>query len=106
MGRPRTRNVAMINGRITVEQMEWLQARAEDLDGNLSAALRQSITDAMLLEMAREDYKLLREEQPEFSIPRNPPPIASTRLVETVLVFPMVDVEDAELRREESGSDG
>ncbi|HET6683066.1 MAG TPA: hypothetical protein VFG75_05160 [Gaiella sp.] len=86
--------------------MEWLEARAEQLGGNLSAALRQSITDAMLLEMAREDYKLLREEHPEFSIPRNPPPEASTRLVETVLVFPMVDAEDAELRREESGSDG
>jgi hypothetical protein len=26
----------MVNGRIAVEQMEWLQARADQLDGNLS----------------------------------------------------------------------
>jgi len=43
----------MVNGRITVEQMEWLQDRAEELGGNLSAALRQAITDARLLAMAR-----------------------------------------------------
>ncbi len=96
----------MVNGRITVEQMEWLEARAEQLDGNLSAALRQSITDAMLLEMAREDYKHLREEHPEFSIPRHTPPRDTTRLVETVLVFRLQDTDDLALRREELGTDG
>ena len=59
MGRPRTQNVAMINGRITIEQMEWLQQRADELGGNLSAALRQAITDARTLEMARRDFELL-----------------------------------------------
>ena len=45
MGRPRgMRNTAMVNGRITATQMEWLQARADELGGNLSAALRQTIT--------------------------------------------------------------
>jgi hypothetical protein len=96
----------MVNGRITVEQMEWLEARAEELGGNLSAALRQSITDAILLEMARGDYRNLLEEHPEFSIPRHAPPRDSTRLVEAVLVSRLVDSEDLELRREESGTDG
>jgi len=105
VGRPRTRNVAMVNGRITVEQMEWLEARAEKLGGNLSAALRQSLTDAMLLEMARGDYRNLLQEQPEFSIPRHPPPRDTTRLVETVLAFPLQDTEALAMRHEESGSD-
>lgn len=47
----------MVNGRITGEQMAWLEERAEKLDGNLSAALRQAITDARILEMARKDYR-------------------------------------------------
>jgi hypothetical protein len=49
----------MVNGRITGEQMAWLEAKAAGLDGNLSAALRQAITDARILEMAREDYRYL-----------------------------------------------
>jgi len=37
--------------------MEWLEALANELGGNLSAALRQAITDARLLEIARADYR-------------------------------------------------
>jgi hypothetical protein len=91
----------MANGRITVEQFEWLQARADELGGNLSAAIRQTITDARLLEMARSDYKVLREEHPEFEIPRHDDD-GSTRGLELILYgFPMSDTEDVELRREE-----
>jgi hypothetical protein len=61
----------MINGRITAEQMAWLEARAEELGGNLSAALRQTITDARLLEMARSDYADIRATNPDFVIPRH-----------------------------------
>src|SRR5436190_59344 len=98
MGRPRTRNVAMVNGRITVEQMEWLQKRADEMGGNLSAALRQSITDAQLFEMAREDYRALREEYPDWSIPDNPPPVATTRFLAAVLTISMTDSDDLALR--------
>lgn len=65
MGRPRI-SAAMVNGRITAEQMEWLTERAEELGGNLSAALRQAITDARFLEFARENFKQFREANPEF----------------------------------------
>ena len=37
----------MLNGRITTEQMEWLQEKADELGWNLSAALRQAQTDVM-----------------------------------------------------------
>jgi hypothetical protein len=102
VGRPRgRRNAVMVNGRVTLEQFEWLQARADELGGNLSAALRQTITDARLLEMARSDYKLLREEHPEFDIPPHDDD-GSTRVVDFIVSgFPTHDVEDVELRREE-----
>jgi hypothetical protein len=102
MGRPRTRNVAMINGRITPEQMEWLQAKASELGENLSAALRQAITDARTLELAREDYKLLRAEHPEFEIPPHDD-VPETRLLAIVLSMKMSEADDLELRREELG---
>jgi len=91
----------MVNGRITVEQMEWLQAKASELGDNLSAALRQAITDARFLEMARRDYKRLRAEHPEFKFPREDD-VPETRFVEMILALEMADVEDLELRREES----
>lgn len=85
MGRPRgIRNTAMVNGRITAEQMEWLQRRADELGGNLSAALRQTILDAQVLEAAREDYRLLRQEHPEFEIPRHDDD-GTSRFVQVVL---------------------
>jgi hypothetical protein len=92
----------MVNGRITVEQFEWLQARADELGGNLSAALRQTITDARFLEMARIDYKRLRDEHPEFEIPRDDEE-GGTRVLGFILGWsqPLSEVEDIELRREE-----
>jgi hypothetical protein len=90
----------MVNGRITAEQMEWLQQRADELGGNLSAALRQTITDARLLEAAREDFRSLREEHPEFEIPRRDDS-GATRFVQTVLAMTFTDEADAELREEE-----
>jgi hypothetical protein len=65
------KNTAMVNGRLTAEQMEWLQARADEMGGNLSAALRQTIADARILEMARLDYERLLREHPEFTVPYN-----------------------------------
>jgi hypothetical protein len=105
MGRPRGsgKNTAMVNGRVTAEQMEWLLARADELDGNLSAALRQTITDAQLLEMARADYKQLREEHPEFSIPMHDGEAPTSRAVSVVLSsIPMSDSDDLALRDEEA----
>jgi hypothetical protein len=61
----------MVNGRIMLEQFEWLHAQADELGGNLSAALRQTISGARFLELARQDYRALREEHPEFEIPRH-----------------------------------
>ena len=105
MGRPRTRNVAMLNGRITVEQMQWLQERADELGGNLSAALRQSLTDAQLLEMARTDYKRLRAEHPEFEIPLNDDP-PDTRVVDFILRGPAItETADLELRKLEASGE-
>jgi hypothetical protein len=89
----------MVNGRITGEQMEWLQARADELGGNLSAALRQTITDARLLEMARQDYKSLRQEHPGFGMP--PDEDGATRVAEAALVMKMSETDDLELRRRE-----
>src|SRR5438309_1311470 len=103
MGRPRGsgKNTAMVNGRVTAEQMEWLLARADELDGNLSAALRQTITDARFLEMARADYKRLKEEHPEFRIPRNDDgdgvQEGTTRVVEITLGWPMSESDDLAL---------
>jgi hypothetical protein len=99
----------MVNGRITAEQMEWLQERADELGGNLSAAIRQTITDARLLEQAREDYKELRREHPEFEIPpyddgdefeRD----GSSRFFAVILSLKMMDGEDLELREQENGN--
>ena len=99
----------MVNGRITAEQMEWLLARAEELDGNLSAALRQTITDARFLEHARNDYKRLTEEHPEFRIPRNDDGDGvregTSRLVEVVLAWQgLSEPDDLALREEEANS--
>jgi hypothetical protein len=98
------RNTAMVNGRITAEQMEWLQARADELGGNLSAALRQTITDARILEMMREDYRLLRKEHPEFTIP--PDEDGMSRVLSVMLSLKLGDSEDMELRREEAEGEG
>jgi len=95
----------MVNGRITAEQMEWLLARAEELGGNLSAALRQTITDARIFEMARQDYAALTEEHPEFSFPPHDDD-GTTRLVAVVLKWSLPeDTEDLELREEEARSE-
>ena len=108
MGRPRgSKNTAMVNGRITAEQMDWLLARAEELGGNLSAALRQTITDARFLEHARNDYKRLKEEHPEFRIPRNDDgdgvDDGTSRAVEIVLAWSaMSESDDLALREEEA----
>lgn len=96
------RNAAMLNGRITAEQMEWLQERADELDGNLSAALRQALTDARLLEMARIDYRLLFEEHPGFEIPRYDDGKGASRTFDLLLAMPMTDVEDSRLREVEA----
>ena len=109
MGRPlgSGKNTAMVNGRVTAEQMEWLLARADALDGNLSAALRQTITDARFLEMARDDYKLLKEEHPEFRIPRHDDGDGvhegTSRFLDIVLtVKGMSESDDLALREEEA----
>ena len=102
------RNAAMLNGRITTEQMEWLQEKADALGGNLSAALRQAITDARLLEMARNDYRLLRQEEPDWSIPMEKWEDGSegpSRTLAIVLGMPMTDATDAELRELEARGD-
>lgn len=103
MGRPRgSKHTAMVNGRITAEQMEWLENRAEELGGNLSAALRQTISDARFLELARADFENLRKEHPRFRIPRHKDD--TTRAVELVLAFrSLSDPGDLELREEEGG---
>lgn len=103
MGRPRgSKHTAMVNGRITAEQMEWLQARADELGGNLSAALRQTIMDARLLEWARDDYQALLAEHPEFEIPPNDDDGGTTRLVRIALSgIGLSDAEDMRLRDEE-----
>ena len=83
-------------------QMEWLQARAEDLGGNLSAAIRQTITDARLLEMARSDYDDLRSDEPGFTFP--PHEDGESRALQAILSgFIKSEVDDLELRRPESG---
>lgn len=88
----------MLQGRITSEQMEWLENRAAELGGNLSAAIRQSITDARLLEMARADYKELREEQPDFQLPTHND--GSTTVLRAVVSgFIGEDAEDVKLRQ-------
>jgi hypothetical protein len=97
----------MVNGRITAEQMEWLLARADELDGNLSAALRQTISDARFLEIARDDFKVLKEEHPEFRIPRHDDGDGvhegTSRMVEIVLAWrDMSESEDLALREEEA----
>src|SRR4051812_18121898 len=98
MGRPRTLpSVAMVNGRITGEQMAWLEERAGEVDGNLSAALRQAITDARLLEMVREDYRFLTKER-GLVIPRYED---GTSSLLSVAMMELSETEDVELRRRE-----
>jgi hypothetical protein len=91
----------MVNGRVTAEQMEWLLARAYELDGNLSAALRQTITDARLLEAAREDYQTFRAKHPEVEIPYTDE--GASYVWEAFLGMRFTEAEDEELRREERG---
>ena len=102
------RNAAMLNGRITTEQMEWLQEKADELGGNLSAALRQALTDARLLEMARRDYRQLREEEPGWSIPMEKWEDGSegpSRTLAVVLEMRMTEAADSELRELEARAD-
>jgi len=104
MGRPRGsgKHTAMLNGRVTAEQMEWLLRLADEkYGGNLSAALREALSWAEFLEVARQDYLRLLEEHPEFSIPRNDDD-DTTRVVEFAL-SPMAQV-DASLDGDEEGS--
>jgi hypothetical protein len=95
----------MVNGRITAEQMEWLETRAQELGGNLSAALRQTITDARFLEIARLDYKALRREHPDFTIPPHDDD-GTTRSVDLILSLEASEATDLELRKEEAGDEG
>jgi hypothetical protein len=87
----------MVNGRITGEQMAWLEERAGELNGNLSAALRQAITDARLLEMVREDYRFLTKKRglviPDYE--------DGTSSLLSVAMMGLTDSEDLELRRGE-----
>jgi len=92
----------MVNGRITAEQMEWLQERADEIGGNLSAALRQTIMDARLLELARADYKYLLDDVPGYELP--PHDDGSTRLLPQILSMKFADPEDIELRERENKS--
>jgi hypothetical protein len=102
MGRPlgSGKNTAMVNGRVTAEQMEWLLARADELGGNLSAALRQTITDARLLEMARSDWRAFRTEHPDIEIPWNDE--GASWVWELALGLRGSESEDLELREEEA----
>lgn len=89
----------MVNGRVTAEQMEWLLARAEALGGNLSAALRQTIHDARLLERARLDYKAFRHLNPEWATPEHE--TGESWGWELMLAIPTSDTTDVELRERE-----
>lgn len=100
------RNAAMVNGRITLEQLAWLEARAEGLGGNLSAALRQTITDARFLEAAREDYKRLMREHPEFTIPPEDDPPHEDRVLAFILNFSPTETDDLALRELEAADEG
>jgi hypothetical protein len=91
----------MVNGRITLEQLAWLEQRAAGLGGNLSAALRQTITDARFLEIARRDYKLLVAEHPEFDIPPHDDPPHEDRVLGMILSLSGTEVDDLELRKSE-----
>jgi hypothetical protein len=88
---------AMVNGRITGEQMAWLEERAAELDGNLSAALRQAITDARILEMAREDYRYLVKHC-GLEIPRYE---NGNSAMLSIAMMELTDTEDLELRKRE-----
>jgi hypothetical protein len=103
MGRPRNsgKNTAMVNGRITAEQMEWLLARADELGGNLSAALRQTITDARVLEMMRVDFRTFEDEHPDFDVPATDEGV--TWGWKLLMRMPMTESADLELREEEAG---
>jgi hypothetical protein len=83
----------------------WLEDRAAALGGNLSAALRQAITDARLLESAREDYKLIRTEHPEWEIPHHDDD-GTSRAVDVILGLRITETEDLELRKEEANGEG
>ena len=90
----------MLNGRITAEQMEWLEGRADELGGNLSAALRQTITDARLLEYARQEYRYYVAER-GFTIP--PDEDGTTSVLQLVLSgFIKSETDDLALREEEA----
>jgi hypothetical protein len=93
----------MINGRVTLEQLEWLEQRAVELGGNLSAALRQTITDARLLEMARADYRDLLAEHPRFRFPRHEK--GASRGLELLLTMELTDTGDEQLRRTEASDE-
>ena len=97
----------MLNGRITTEQMEWLHDKADELGGNLSAALRQALTDARLFEMARNDYRDLCATNPDFEIPmvdHGEGPVS--RVLAVALAFNMTDEEDHRLRELEARENG
>jgi hypothetical protein len=87
----------MINGRITGEQMAWLEERAGELGGNLSAALRQAITDARILEMAREDYQDLVKHH-GLELPRRED---GTSPMLAIAMMELTETADLELRKHE-----
>lgn len=49
---------ASINGRVRLDQIEYLQQVADDLGTTLSGALRRAIDQARLLEAARQNEEL------------------------------------------------
>jgi hypothetical protein len=60
----RTGRSERLDVRVTAAQARRLRALAErDFEGNLSNAIRAAIRDAELLELAREDYARLVDEQ-------------------------------------------
>jgi len=49
--------------RVTAAQAAWLRDLAErEYEGNFSAAVRRALTDARLLEMARDDFDRLQRD--------------------------------------------
>jgi hypothetical protein len=108
MGRPRgIRNTAMVNGRVTAEQMEWLQTLADELSGNLSAALRQTITDARALEMVRTSFNAMRKEHPDFAFPaKDEENVNSNTLMAYLLSTRLTETDEQALRDLEEGRSG
>jgi hypothetical protein len=66
----RAEKTVTLNVRVTERQARWLRKVAEaQHSGNLSEAVRQTVTDSWILRRCRDDYDDLRHQGFEF--PRN-----------------------------------